>query len=368
MAPQFDIYTALCLVGFSQAVLWSLLLLQKPRRHYLPNQLLVSVLLLLAFAIGHFILQRSNYIFQLPHFAGLERPLFFLYAPALYLYIRAFLEPKYQLKSTDLLHLLPFALAVIWYLPLFFKPVPEKLTYLQNTSGLDVLTEFPFALFVLLQEGIYLTLIFQLYFKHKRQADESKASRIRWVRNFIVIFMVVSCLYALQIIFLDGQDRLFLIPLALSLFIYEIGYLGLKDPAVFNAPTEPDAAKPKYAKSALSESQAATFADRLQKLMDNEELFLDSDLSLAALASRLSISTNHLSQVLNQNLGETFYDYVNRQRIAYASELLLAENGNYVVEEIAFKSGFNSKSAFNTAFRKHTGTTPSNFRKTHKDV
>ena len=368
MDPRFDIYAALCLVGFSQAVLWALVLLQRSKRSYLPNQLLVSFLLLLAFAIGHFVLQRSNYILAMPHFAGIERPIFFLYAPALYLYIRAFLEPDFKPDLKDLLHLIPFLICAIWYTPLFLAPTAEKESYLMTVSQQAVLTEIPFSLFVLAQEGLYLGLIYQLYRKHRDTASGTRENRLNWVRNIIALFLIVSALYAAQLIFFHGEDKFYLLPLALSLFIYEFGFLGIREPGVFAAEEAPDLPPQKYAKSALSESQAASFAGKLEQLMDREQLFLDSNLSLATLADKLSISTNHLSQVLNQNLGGGFYEYVNRRRIAYASDLLLADNGRYVVEEIAFKAGFNSRSAFNTAFRKHTGTTPSEYRKSRKNV
>ncbi len=368
MEPRFDIYAALCMVGFSQALLWAMVLLQRSKRQYLPNQLLVSFLLLLAFAIGHFVLQRSNYILALPHFAGIERPLFFLYAPAIYLYIRAFLEPGFQLRTKDLLHLAPFLVCVIWYAPLFAASAAEKEAYLMTNSQQAVLTEMPFALIVLAQELAYFSLILQLYRKYRRTGSKVPAKRLKWIRNLIMLFLIVSLLYAIQLIFFSNEDRFYIIPLALSVFIYEFGYLGIREPGVFAAPEEPESTPQKYAKSALSDAQAQAFVAKLEKLMVNDQLFLDSNLSLATLASRLSISTNHLSQVLNQNLGGGFYEYVNRLRIEYASELLLDENGNYVVEEIAFKAGFNSRSAFNSAFRKHTGTTPSEYRKSHKNV
>ena len=119
----------------------------------------------------------------------------------------------------------------------------------------------------------------------------------------------------------------------------------------------------KYEKSSLTnEIQENTLA-KLQHLMDTEKPFLNPNFSLPNLSKRLSVSPHHLSQILNESLGQSFFDFTAQYRIEEAKRILKnPETQSIKIEEIAEMVGYNSKSAFNTAFKKLTGKTPSEFR------
>jgi YesN/AraC family two-component response regulator len=98
--------------------------------------------------------------------------------------------------------------------------------------------------------------------------------------------------------------------------------------------------------------------------MENEKLFLDGDLTLQKLAERLAIPAQHLSQVINERLDQTFSDFINKYRVEEAKRRLLdPKTQHYTVLAIGEEVGFNSKSSFNAVFKKYTNTTPSEFRK-----
>jgi AraC-like DNA-binding protein len=81
-------------------------------------------------------------------------------------------------------------------------------------------------------------------------------------------------------------------------------------------------------------------------------------------AEKLNVSTNNLSQIINEKLGKNFYDFVNEYRVETAKELLLNPKKQHLtLLAIAFDSGFNSKSSFNNVFKKQTSLTPSEFKK-----
>ena len=101
---------------------------------------------------------------------------------------------------------------------------------------------------------------------------------------------------------------------------------------------------------------------RIQAHMADAKPFLDPQLSLERLADQLAMTPREVSEVLNSRAGQHFFDFVNRYRIEYA-QTLLRETPKRSILEVQHDSGFNSKSSFNTAFRKHTGTTPSAWRK-----
>jgi AraC-like DNA-binding protein len=116
----------------------------------------------------------------------------------------------------------------------------------------------------------------------------------------------------------------------------------------------------KYKTSALTEDNLQHIANKLENAMLHEQLYLDASLSLPKLAKSISISSNYISQTLNVRLNVNFFDYVNGYRVKHAKNELT--NSNKTVLDIAMDAGFNSKSAFYTAFKKYTGKTPVQYK------
>jgi AraC-like DNA-binding protein len=148
----------------------------------------------------------------------------------------------------------------------------------------------------------------------------------------------------------------------ISLIIYVTSFTVLKKSLFFQESNERTSRK--YEKSSLTpEIQAATIG-KLEAIMLAEKPYLDPGFSLPALSKRLGVSTHHLSQILNEELKQSFFDYLGAYRIDEARQLLADQSNGYIkIEEIGQMVGYNSKSAFNTAFRKITGSTPSEYRK-----
>lgn len=117
----------------------------------------------------------------------------------------------------------------------------------------------------------------------------------------------------------------------------------------------------KYAKSGLGKRRIKRYMEELERLMRDESLYLSSDLTLPRLAKRLGCSVNHLSQVINAGFGMSFFDWLSQYRIEHA-RALLRETEPQPVLSIAYAVGFNSNSAFYTAFKKWVGTTPTAYR------
>jgi len=122
----------------------------------------------------------------------------------------------------------------------------------------------------------------------------------------------------------------------------------------------------KYTKSGLTRNQLLTHKQHLEQIMQSGQEYLKSGLTLPKLAEAVGCSVNILSQVINSGFGTSFFDYLNRYRIERARELL--ENSNNqsdAILTIAFAVGFNSNSAFYSAFKKHVGMTPAQYRQSH---
>ncbi|MFY0629439.1 MAG: helix-turn-helix transcriptional regulator [Flavobacteriaceae bacterium] len=104
--------------------------------------------------------------------------------------------------------------------------------------------------------------------------------------------------------------------------------------------------------------------NKLLAFMEEEEPYLDASLTLQKLAEKVEIPSREVSILINLNLNQHFFDFVNQYRIRKAEKMLLnSEKENLTIQQVMYDVGFNSKSSFYTAFKKQTGATPSEYRK-----
>jgi len=107
-----------------------------------------------------------------------------------------------------------------------------------------------------------------------------------------------------------------------------------------------------------------SYKSKLINLMEKNKPYLNQSLSLSDLVNQLAIPHRELSQVINETFNKNFYDFINSYRIGDFKQILdNGSNNKRIILEIAYKVGFNSKSAFNRAFKKHTGITPKEYKK-----
>jgi len=105
-----------------------------------------------------------------------------------------------------------------------------------------------------------------------------------------------------------------------------------------------------------------SFADKLDDIMEQKQLYLQADLTLEELAYQLRTNRTYMSEYFNQVKHMTFYDYINQLRITKKTLPLIQEHPEFTLEFIAAKSGFKSVSTFRRAFIKQMGTSPSKYR------
>ena len=122
-----------------------------------------------------------------------------------------------------------------------------------------------------------------------------------------------------------------------------------------------DRSRARYQNSGLKEEDARKYSLELQEYFENDKPYLEARLSLHDVAGQLNVSVNHLSQVINEEIGSSFFYFVNSFRVEEFKYRLSKNSDRYTFLGIAFECGFNSKSSFNEVFKKHTGVTPSQF-------
>ena len=146
---------------------------------------------------------------------------------------------------------------------------------------------------------------------------------------------------------------------ALHLLLHVLFGLGHD---LFDAPAvQPEAPGAKYARSSLDPPTRTRIQRKLHHAMTHLQAFRDSSLTLRGMCEQINENPHYVSQVINQDLQSSFYDFVNGHRIEGAKRSLALEPDKAVLE-IALEVGFNSKSTFNAAFRRHAGMTPTEYR------
>lgn len=312
------------------------------------------------------LLEDTRWAVQYPQLAHTTDWLIFALGPCVWLYVRRLTSSPSPRGGRVALHFMPAALAILLVLPFHLIPTTEEqsaivVTEIENTSRnedpvlvvavLHILTYWLAALFTLYQFGGRL----------REQYSSIEKRSFRWI-SWVLAVTFVMWLFWLSGLALRTEWTGWLDLVAVPVGLYVLALAGLSQPKVFLEPAVEEAPR-RYARSGLDPPRLAELRTRLDELMQLEKPWLENDLTLSQLAARLGVSPHHLSQVLNDALGQSFFDYVNSRRVAevkrclgdpaYASQTLI---------EIALAAGFNSKAAFNTAFRKHTGLTPSQFR------
>ena len=110
-------------------------------------------------------------------------------------------------------------------------------------------------------------------------------------------------------------------------------------------------------------TRSAAIIARVIELMEKKKYYQEPELTLQNLADELQVPSYQVSQAINEGLKKSFYDLINGYRIEEAKRLLLdPNNNNYTILSVGFEAGFNSKTTFNTVFKKFTGLTPTEFR------
>ncbi|HVG29162.1 MAG TPA: helix-turn-helix domain-containing protein [Pyrinomonadaceae bacterium] len=393
MNPSLSPLAIVNLLGVAQAILLAAALLSLSRRDRTANRLLAALVAATALSVTGSVLYATRYILLFPHAAQVFGTCNFAFGPLVLLYVRALTSGGARVGRKTLLHFIPAALCALYYLPLYLQSREGKLEYVSRA-----LQNYPPAewrlksLLIFFHVMIYLALSARLIVATSRRERvsgvEGAAGRLTWVRNFVLMVLSIWLVAALRFVFAydSRPEMMMLLPLCLSLWVYVLGYVALSRPELLAGsdalPTTAQAAPPpapdlsraarqdapaaakKYARSSLTPEKAERSLKKLLHLMTAERAHRDSELTLQKLAARLSLPANHLSQLINERLGQSFADFVNSHRVREAQRLLTDPSASHLsILGIAEEVGFNSKSTFNQVFKKQTGMTPSEFRK-----
>lgn len=370
--PSFDSWTSIFLFFAIQGILTGTVFLFIKRGQHRAFRYIGVLLLLFGLCLADYVQYWTGYCFEFPALAGFSFPLIFIFGPLLYFYFRSCLLGV-SFRTKDLLHLLPWLLHTGWNLPYYFLSHDEKISKLlghrEAFSELQIQITKLIPWLQIVQMIVYAIVIAWLL----RNTPPLKTMRrwsygmLSWFAGFILAF--ISYFILIRFSFFSPQWD-YMISGAMTLFITGVAVYGYLQPAIFEgysvmeAPAYVPGTAERYRNSGLTETAARELADKLDKLMNEEQLYRNNELRLGILAEKLGTNKHHLSQVINDNMGFHFFEYINMLRIREAEQLLRDEqHADMTISEIAWKVGFNNRVSFNTAFKKHTGHTPTAFRK-----
>lgn len=339
------------------------------RRNTQANQILAVWIGLLSLDL----LQQIYYIEALynhfPQFINMINLLPLTYGSFLFLYVRS-LTRTTRLSARDALHFIVFFFGLLASIPLMLQSGSDKLELINHATATGPVPSVAiFMLMLPLTASVYAVLSYRLL-KHCPAQD---AKQLSWLRGMLSLNMVIWALVWLLIFIphdLHQLDNIVIYSLV-SLVIYLMGYFSLRQPEMVHsieneAPSsnDPAAREPqlKYGDNRLPDELRESIWMELENYINNHSPWRASNLTLSQLADSTGIASHHISQVLNDHHGLSFNDYLNQYRVNEVCAKL-ALPGDETLLDIALTSGFSSKSSFNAIFKKHTGKTPSEYRK-----
>jgi AraC-like DNA-binding protein len=305
----------------------------------------------------------------------------FFQIPVFYLYVLSVSYSDFKLKPKYLIHALPFLIVNAVLVPRFYAvDDAAKMDFIINRKSMIEL-QFTHTL-LHIQIIVYFTAIFMLLKKAKKLYVENNAgthiNSYNWLFQFTSLLAI---LYLVAIVknffkFSDYPDIsewikvsiMILQPFIICWYLFK----ALNNPDLFRNIDSKlklvkdivSEQKSNVAPTAVTEKLYSEELLKLQQYMSEEKPFLNPALTIQDVSNDIQIPVRDLSLLINHKLEQHFYDFINAYRIESAKNILKDTSKSKVtILEILYEVGFNSKSSFNTAFKKHTGFTPTDFRK-----
>lgn len=367
------IWAILFLVSIAQALfLISILLLRKSGNN-LSRNILITIIFTMILINLDFLIVASGFYKQHAELFGISFGTLFLFGPLFYLYSKSILDSGFKWRRIYILHFLPYLFKILFASTFIFLPneikifvIDEFLNYKSFPGKTDLIMIF-------IQIFHLSTYLIYSYKKVSDIALEIRnekfliqmSERKKWTKSLFVSFVIFHGSYSAWVVVLiisgtydPGADYTNVI--VTSCIVYFIAYKAVLHPEMMT----PGFQQKYSAIPSFSDEQNAAIIQKLRFLMEVEKIFLDPDLDLNSLAKKINISSHQLSKIINSQFGKTFFEFLNYYRVEEVkARINLPAYTSFSILGIAFDVGFNSKSAFNNAFKKCTGLTPSEFKR-----
>jgi AraC-like DNA-binding protein len=382
---NIDGFSVFIFQGVFLGLVLSLFFIIKPSSNPAANRYQGLLLLTLSLCILEMVLNMTGVITRVLFVTNTTEPLNLVIGPLLYLFIERSID---QTRSKgDLLHLLPAILYLAYIFPDFFQPDGFRYnsyvsSYHPDWPLVDVIKTLPddplnikkfLNLATAGQIIIYVTLAL---LKIQKKAMMSGASVIKTtddmlksLRNMVLHILVIIIIFIIVKLNFQGDLGDYFIGIYISLFVMITTCRVMNDSTYFDRSASfMDISIGKYRKSSLNDLGKEKILTRIINEFETKNYYSENLASLADLAKKLGESQHHVSQVINEKLGKNFFELLASYRVEKAKSILKGDkSGKLTIEEISEMVGYNSKTAFNNSFKRLSGKTPSEYRKSPTD-
>lgn len=303
--------------------------------------------------------------------------------PLYYIYVRQ-LSVDMKIEIKQFYHLIPAAIIALLLASLFLFMEHDEKRYYLYSAVLDRELAWDTNTKVFLASAIFLIgrILFgfqAIYYLAKsyiltKEYDESlvnfysnlRGKNLLWIKRLIITIMFVSLAsFVANMLgrgyFIKEHNELLFVPsLLFTIIVFVLGYLGYKynyDIEVFEIETQ------EYGNYSRKELTRLQILERLDQALDEDRLYLDSELNILTLTKKICTNRSYLSHIINDEFGLNFNDYINYKRIEHAKKMILNDRNRKIsLLAISEDSGFGSFSSFNRAFKKFESTTAKSYR------
>lgn len=373
---------ALIVAGFILILLLLLVMLGK-RSKMRADWYLILYLAFSLFGQVYSFVELSEWM-QTSYWMLLGRGLYLLYTPFFFLYVWSLIHDGAIPRWLYLILFGPFVIYVIHFLYFYgwiFSVVdPNTIEIKNGVLYIQRTAPWSWVLFIalfLVIEPFYLVWFYSMFRNYKRRLLSSVSNidkvHLNWIkilfsiRGFTALFLVPVSLMAVGSGFVTMHFLQMTIEGISLIFFFLLGYYGFNQTTVFSNPVDDKVDEREhvsYERSGLTEELMLELHEKLLQIMDTQKPYLNGELSAKELASTIGISPNHLSEILSKVQHQNFFDFVNGYRVREVkTRIKNPQFVHYTLLAIALDSGFNSKTSFNTVFKRVTGRTPSEYAK-----
>jgi len=327
----------------------------------------LSVLLFtLSFSVAHILFAGKIIDHFSVHVYSLGDPTFYLIAPLLWFYTQELTGVRVELSWRLLVHFLLFLLIIVCSLSFHSLGADTFISFLRAHHRV---VNIIFWASVVVQFSWYQFLVQRRWNDYQKlirdEVSNTENVSISWVRFFMIVFMLINLVFLVSLVvaihFESGTWLQVTTALMFSLSIFALGYKGILQKEVFQQNQDAVRAKPMASEKNEIDRR---LIERILSFMSERKPYLDPELTLTSLAEAIGIPRGQLSQVINDGIGDNFYDFINKYRVEQVKILMNDPSmKNFNMLGIALEAGFKSKSTFNLIFKRFTGLTPTEFKK-----